>query len=87
MLFRLGSRVQRENDYIQIAAFGVEFFVGICMFIVVTWLLVFRLTEIKECWNIHTRICFYFGLTLVGIAVNLGIGICGIINVVSDDFM
>ena len=50
------------------------------MFIIVTWLLLFRLTEIKECWKIHARIRFYFGLTLVGTAVNLGIGICGTVN-------
>ena len=71
---------QRGNELIQIFFFVVEFSVGICMFIIVTWLLLFRLTEIKECWKIHARIRFYFGLTLVGTAVNLGIGICGTVN-------
>ena len=80
-------RAQENNEFIQVSFFYVEFFVGICMFIIVAWLLLFRLTEIKECWKIHARIRFYFGLTLLGIAVNLGIGICGLINTVVDEFL
>lgn len=57
------------------------------MFFIVAWLLLFWLKEVKECFQIHTRIRFYFLLTLSGIAVNLGIGICGLINTLSDDFM
>ena len=57
------------------------------MFFIVAWLLLFRLKEIKECWKIHSRIRYYFLLTLSGIAVNLGIGICGLINNLTEDFM
>ena len=54
------------------------------MLLIVSTLLVFRLKEIKECWKIHGRIRFYFGLTLVGTAVNLALGICGTIYVLND---
>lgn len=57
------------------------------MSIIVAWLLLFRLREVKESWKTHARIRFYFLLTLVGIAVNLGLGICGMINVLIDEFM
>lgn len=57
------------------------------MFFIVAWLLLFRLKEVKECWKLHSRIRFYFVLTLVGTAANLGIGICGTVNTVSDDFL
>ena len=57
------------------------------MFFVVAWLLLFRLKELKECWKIHARIRFYFLLTVSGIGVNVGLGICGMINVFVDEFM
>eukprot|EP00752_Nemacystus_decipiens_P002690 g2512.t1 len=85
--FYLLNREKRGNDIMQIFYFAVEFFVGICMLIIVTWLLLFRLNEIKECWKIHPRIRFYFGLTLVGTAVNLSIGVCGMINVLSEELI
>ncbi|CAN0101611.1 unnamed protein product [Ectocarpus fasciculatus] len=61
-----------------------ELFVGICMLGIVSWLLMFRMEEIKDCWNVHTRIRYYFGLTLLGTAVNLGLGICGVIFIIGD---
>ena len=54
------------------------------MFTIVAWLLLFRLPEIKECWGLHSRIRYYFGLTLVGTAVNLALGICGTIQVLRN---
>ncbi|CAM9868191.1 unnamed protein product [Ectocarpus fasciculatus] len=48
------------------------------MFVVVSWLVAFRMQEIKECWKIHARIRYYFILTAIGIAINLAIGISGI---------
>ena len=78
---------QKENDCITVAFFIVEFVVGFCMLAVVGWLLLFRLKEVKECWKIHARIRFYFVLTLVGIAVNLGIGICGTVNLAAEGFV
>eukprot|EP00752_Nemacystus_decipiens_P002663 g2491.t1 len=81
------SSNKRDNDFIQVSFFYVEFFVGVCMLIIVAWLLLFRLKEVKECWKIHPRVRFYFLLTLSGIFVNLGLGICGMINVLVDDFM
>lgn len=76
---------QREFDFIQISIFYVEFIVGICMFFIVAGLVVFRLKEIEECWNLHVRIRFYFVLTIIGTAVNLGLGICGTINVLIEE--
>lgn len=64
--------------------FCVEFVVGICMLLIVAWLLLFRTNEIKECWKMHRRIRFYFILTAIGTAVNLALGICGTIDVVVD---
>lgn len=51
------------------------------MLCIATWLLLCRMEEIRECWKLHVRIRYYFGLTLVGTAVNLGLGICGTVNV------
>lgn len=69
--------VQRRDDFITVSMFYVEFVVGICMFVIVTWLLLFRMKEVKECWKLHRRIRYYFCLTVLGTAVNLGLGICG----------
>lgn len=60
-----------------ISLFYVEFIVGVCMLAVVTWLALFRMKEIKECWRTHVRIRYYFCLTLLGTAVNLTLGACG----------
>lgn len=49
------------------------------MLVIVTWLLLFRMKEIKECYRIHVRIRYYFGLTLIATAVNLAVGVCGTI--------
>ncbi|CAN0304949.1 unnamed protein product [Ectocarpus sp. 6 AP-2014] len=35
-----------------------------------------------ECWRIHPRIRYYFGLTIIGTAVNLAVGISGTVYVV-----
>lgn len=58
----------------------VEFVVGVCMLAIVAWLLMFRMKDIKECWKQHHLFRYYFGLTIIGTAANLGLGICGTIN-------
>eukprot|EP00903_Cladosiphon_okamuranus_P006468 g6328.t1 len=78
---------ERDREVLLISFFYVKFVVGVCMLLIVAWLLMFRLKEVMECWQIHARIRFYFVLTLIGMAVNLTIGICGTINVLSDDYM
>lgn len=75
--------IQREQDWIIISQFFLEFAVGVCMVVIVALLLIFRLKEVIECWNIHRRIRFYFVLTIIGILVNLSLGICGTLYVVS----
>ena len=71
---------QGQYYFIHAATLYVEFFVGICLFIIVAWLLVFRMKEIKQCWNLDVRIRYYFGLTILAMVVNLGLdGICGTI--------
>lgn len=57
------------------------------MFIIVAWLLLFRMNEVKACWKINARLRFYFMLTLVGTAVNLGIGICGAVNIQAKHYV
>lgn len=76
--------VQRTQNWIILSLFYVEFFAGACMFIMVAWLLLFWMEEVKKCWKVHTRIRYYFGLTVIGTANNLAIGICGITYVVGD---
>ncbi|CAM9229216.1 unnamed protein product [Scytosiphon promiscuus] len=76
--------VSRELDWVVISTFFLELAVGAAMFLIVGWLLLFRLKEIKECWKLYTSIRFYFGLTLIGTAVNLALGICGTIYVIQD---
>ncbi|CAM9965227.1 unnamed protein product, partial [Ectocarpus sp. 4 AP-2014] len=56
---------QQGSDWITISRFYLEFFVGICMLIIVAGLLLFRMTEIKKCWKTHARIRYFFGLTLI----------------------
>lgn len=76
--------MQREFDWIVISTFFLELAVGACMFLIVSWLLLFRLKEIKECWHLYTSIRFYFGLTLIGTAVNLALGLCGTFYVLQN---
>lgn len=54
------------------------------MLVVVSLLLVFRWRELKECWKIHRRIRFYFGLTVIAIVVDLALGVGGVVYVVND---
>ncbi|CAB1120866.1 unnamed protein product [Ectocarpus sp. CCAP 1310/34] len=73
-----------HHQFVMISTFMVEFLVGICMFVIVSWLLLFRMTEIKECWMMHACLRYYFGLTLLGTVGNLTLGVCGTIYVISD---
>ncbi|CAM9508298.1 unnamed protein product [Ectocarpus fasciculatus] len=66
-----------KYDFVIMSIYIFELFVGICMLGIVSWLAMFRMKEVKECWRIHARIRYYFCLTLLGTAVNLGLGICG----------
>ena len=68
---------QAGYDFLIASICSLQFFVGMCMFITVTWLLRYRMQEIRECWKIHARIRYYFGLTALATVVNLAIGICG----------
>ncbi|CAM9316648.1 unnamed protein product, partial [Ectocarpus fasciculatus] len=75
---------ERDHQLVVISTFMVEFLVGICMLAIVSWLLLFRMTEIKECWKMHACLRYYFGLTLLGTVGNLALGVCGTIYVVGD---
>lgn len=77
---------QAGQTFIQLSWCYVQFFVGVCMFVIVAWLLIFRTKELKECWKTHARFRFYVEPTLVGTAVHLGLGVCGTIDVVSEEF-
>eukprot|EP00903_Cladosiphon_okamuranus_P012695 g11871.t1 len=70
---------------LNVLSFVVELFVGACMLLIVIWLVLFRVKEIKECWMLHRRIRYYFVLTISGMAVNLGLGICGTITTSTKD--
>lgn len=76
---------QGGRDWINISTFFIEFIVGACMLLVVTWLVLFWTREIEECWKTHTRVRYYFGLTLIGTMVNLALGVCGTAYVVRDN--
>lgn len=73
----IGRSSQTVNDWVNISMFLLEFIVGICMLVIVGWLALFRMKEIDECWKIHARIRYYFGLTLIGTVVNLTLGTVG----------
>ena len=72
---------QARRDALNVLTFVVEFVVGVLMACIVTWLLALRMKEIKVCWKLHRQIRYYMGLTIIGTAVNLGLGISGTINV------
>ncbi|CAM9834239.1 unnamed protein product [Ectocarpus fasciculatus] len=76
------SEDERDLVWITISRFFFEFIVGICMIGIVAWLLLFRMKEIKECWKVHARIRYYFGLTLIATGVNLVLGIFGTVYIV-----
>ena len=78
-------REQVRRDVLNVLIFIVEFIVGICMLSIVSWLVVFRMDEVKECWRRHRHIRYYFGLTVIGTFVNLSLGICGTINLVIEE--
>ncbi|CAN0303805.1 unnamed protein product [Ectocarpus sp. 12 AP-2014] len=78
------SEDKRDLVWSVISRFLFEFIVGICMIVIVAWLLLFRMKEIKECWKVHTRIRYYFGLTLIATAVNLVLGIFGTVYIVGE---
>ncbi|CAM9240864.1 unnamed protein product [Ectocarpus sp. 4 AP-2014] len=75
---------QGSYDAVVVSIFFLEFMVGICMIVIVAWLLLFRMKEVKECWRIDERIRYYFCLTLLGTAVNIAIGICSTLFVIGD---
>ena len=54
------------------------------MLCIVSWLAVFRMDEIKQCWKLHRHIRYYFGLTVIGTFVNLTLGICGMVFVLAN---
>ncbi|CAM9229526.1 unnamed protein product [Scytosiphon promiscuus] len=83
--FWFGNSDKAENTFITVSVFYVEFAVGVSMLAIVVWQLLFRRKEIRECWKIHVRIRYYFGLTLLGTVVNLALGICGSIHVSQDN--
>eukprot|EP00903_Cladosiphon_okamuranus_P012700 g11874.t1 len=83
--FWLTSDDERVTDWLVVNLFYVGFLIGICMFATMVWLLLFRMKDIKECWKLHVRIRYYFGLTIVGTAANLGLGICGLIYIVTNE--
>lgn len=72
------------GDWIDISMFFVDAIVGMFMLVTVAWLVLFRMKELKDCWNVHLRIRYYFGLTIIGIVVNLALGVCGVVYV-SDE--
>ncbi|CAB1115368.1 unnamed protein product [Ectocarpus sp. CCAP 1310/34] len=78
------SEDKQDLDWSVVSRFLFEFIVGICMIAIVAWLLLFRMKEIKECWKVHTRIRYYFGLTLIATGVNLVLGIFGTVYIVGE---
>lgn len=59
----------------------MELATGAIMAIIVGTLFVFRLPEVRECWNMHRRIRFYFSLSIIGIIVHMAVGVGGLLYV------
>lgn len=72
--------MQPAGTFVAISVFIVELSVGVCMLIVVSWLVLLRTTEVKKCWAMHARVRYYFGLTLLATVVNITLGACGILH-------
>ena len=45
---------QGSYDAVVVSIFLLEFIVGICMLVIVAWLLLFQMKEVKECRRIGT---------------------------------
>lgn len=52
---------------------------GVIMLIIMVGLIVLRRVELKHCWGAHRRIKYYFCLSCTAIAVNLAVGIGGLL--------
>ncbi|CAM9423859.1 unnamed protein product [Ectocarpus sp. 8 AP-2014] len=72
--FFLEIKSERAFTFVAISGSIVEVSVGICMLLVVSWLLLFRTKEVKQCWATHARTRYYFGLTLLAIVINIALG-------------
>lgn len=66
-------------DWICVASSTLAMVAGVFMSIIVGTLFVFRLPELRACWKVHRRMKYYFGLTAIGIVVNLTMGIGGVL--------
>ncbi|CAN0343088.1 unnamed protein product, partial [Ectocarpus sp. 12 AP-2014] len=62
---------QGSYDALVVSIFFFGFMVGICTFVIVAWLLLFRMKEVRECWRIVARIPYCICLTLLGTAVDV----------------
>lgn len=77
--------MQLAENWMIISLFLVSFIVGIFMFTAMAWLMLFRMEDLKECWELHVGILrYYVGLTVIGAAVNLTLGICGTLYVLAN---
>lgn len=73
--------MQTINDWITLSFVFMDFVVGVYMFAIVAWLVRYRMKELKDCWQGNTPIRYYFCLTLIGIVLDLALGVCGIVFV------
>lgn len=75
---------QSERDWIRTSEFLLEMIAGVVMLAIVCGILLLRRPELKQCWVIHRRIKYYFGLTVIATTVNLVLGINGILFLIWD---
>lgn len=62
----------------------MELATGFAMAVTVVLLLLFRMPELAQCWRLHRRVRFYFGLTIIAIVTSIAQGICGAIFILTD---
>lgn len=72
---------QTKADWIDVSFFFVGFVAGVFMLAISAWLVLFCMKELRDCWKVHSRIRYYFILTLIGAVVNLAVGISGMVYV------
>ncbi|CAM9954378.1 unnamed protein product [Ectocarpus fasciculatus] len=82
--FWITNSDKAAHDAFVISTFFVECVVGVCMLGIVVWLLLLRAEQVKGCWKTHSRVRYYFCLTLLGTAVNVSLGICSVIFLSTD---
>lgn len=71
--------LQGGQKLVTFSFFMLDLVAGVVMTIIAGIIVLFRRPELYQAWHLHGRIRCYFGLTVIAIAVDLGISVGGIL--------